>query len=70
MLIYNDKISVSPLTTHIPIKLVNNNINKNKFKNILSLKILYNDSETKFKCAVLGLNPHCETTDKFSEEEK
>ena len=24
----------------------------------------------KFKCAILGLNPHCETTDKFSEEEK
>ncbi len=72
MLIYNDKISVSPLTTHIPIKLVNNNINKNKIlKNILSLKKFYTMTlKQKFKCAVLGLNPHCETTDKFSEEEK
>ncbi len=72
MLIYNNKISVSPLTTHIPIKFVNNNIKKNKiYENILSLKKFYTTTlKQKFRCAILGLNPHCETTDKFSEEEK
>lgn len=72
MLIYNDKISVSPLTTHIPIKFVNGNISRNKiYKNILSLKKFYTRVlKQKFTCAILGLNPHCETTDKFSEEEK
>jgi len=60
------------LTTHIPIKFVNNNIKKNKiYENILSLKKFYTTTlKQKFRCAILGLNPHCETTDKFSEEEK
>ena len=30
MLIYNKKLSVSPITTHLPIKYVSKNINKNK----------------------------------------
>ena len=30
MLIYNNKFSVSPLTTHLPLKNVANNINKEK----------------------------------------
>ena len=35
MIIYNEELSVCPLTTHIPIKLVANNISKNfKFCNI------------------------------------
>ena len=29
MLIYNEKLSVCPLTTHLPINLVAKNINKN-----------------------------------------
>ena len=33
MLIYNEKISVSPITTHIPIKNVAKNINKKKIIN-------------------------------------
>ena len=72
MLIYNKKISVSPLTTHIPIKYVNKKINKSKIiKNISNLNKFYKELlNQKFRCAVLGLNPHCETLDKFSEEDK
>ncbi len=72
MLIYNKKISVSPLTTHIPIKYVYKKINKSKIiKNILNLKKFYKELfHQKFRCAVLGLNPHCETLDNFSEEDK
>ncbi len=72
MLIYNKKISVSPLTTHIPIKYVNKKINKSKIiKNISNLNKFYKELlNQKFRCAVLGLNPHCETLDNFSEEDK
>ncbi len=72
MLIYNRNLSVSPLTTHLPLKKI--------FKEI-SIKKLIKQIETihnfyKFKLSkipiigVTGLNPHCETTDKFSEEKK
>ena len=72
MLIYNSKFSVCPLTTHIPIKKVNKKINKNKIKKcILNINNFYKRVLGKnIKIAVLGLNPHCETTDAFSEEEK
>ena len=72
MLIYNKKLSVSPLTTHIPIKYVNKKINKKKIvNNILSIKKFYNKIlKEKMNCAVLGLNPHCESIDRFSEEDK
>ena len=72
MLIYSNKLSVSPLTTHIPIKYVANRIEKQKIiKNIISIKNFYKTQVKKnVRFAVLGLNPHCETIDKFSEEEK
>ncbi len=72
MLIYNEKLSVSPLTTHIPIKKVTKNITKEKLtKNILKIREFYKIFLKKnVRIAILGLNPHCETTDKFSEEEK
>ena len=72
MLIFNDTLSVSPLTTHIPLKDVNKNIKKSKiYKNIFNLKKFYKKVlKRKLNCAILGLNPHCETTDKFSEEDK
>ena len=72
MLIYNDKLSVSPLTTHIPIKNVSKKIKKEKIIiNIKNLKKFYKIVLKKnIRCAVLGLNPHCETTDKYSEEDK
>ena len=72
MLIYNDKFSVSPITTHLPLKHVARNITKKKIiKNINQIKNFYeNYLNKKPKIAVLGLNPHCETIDKFSEENK
>tara|TARA_B100000965_G_C19569754_1_gene748521 strand:+ start:304 stop:1269 length:966 start_codon:yes stop_codon:yes gene_type:complete len=72
MLIYNNKFSVSPLTTHLPLKNVANNINKEKIynsvKKINSFYIKYRKKKPTF--AILGLNPHCETSSKFSEEIK
>ena len=72
MLIYNDKLSVSPLTTHIPLKKVPKHITKNKIINsTLRIENFYKKLiKKKPKFAILGLNPHCETTDKFSEESK
>ncbi len=72
MLIYNEKLSVSPLTTHLPIKLVSRKITK---KLIEEKVIIINDffkKQLKFfpKIAVTGLNPHCESIDKFNEDEK
>ena len=72
MLIYNDKISVTPITTHVPLKKVVKKVTKDKIcKKILEINNFYkNRLKRNVKIAILGLNPHCETTDKFSEEEK
>ena len=72
MLIYNDKISVSPLTTHIPLKNVAENISREKIiKNVVKLDNFFKKKlNKKIKFAVLGLNPHCESIDKFSEEDR
>ena len=72
MIIYNEKLSVSPITTHVPIKLVNKKITK---KNIIEKILLVNKFYKKYlkirpNIAVLGLNPHCETIDVYSEEDK
>ena len=72
MLIYNKELAVSPITTHIPIKNVHSKIKKDKIcRNVINLYYFYkNILKTKSKIAILGLNPHCETIDKFSEEDK
>tara|TARA_B100000902_G_scaffold384452_1_gene424642 strand:+ start:28 stop:990 length:963 start_codon:yes stop_codon:yes gene_type:complete len=72
MLIYNKNLSVSPLTTHLPIKQVTKKINK---KSINEKVILINNFYKNFlgftpRIAVLGLNPHCETVHNFNEDEK
>jgi 4-hydroxythreonine-4-phosphate dehydrogenase len=72
MLIYNKNLSVCPITTHLPLKLVANRINKK----IISEKIILIDNfykknfNIKPKIALLGLNPHCESVHKYSEDEK
>ena len=70
MLIYNHKLSVSPITTHIPIKKVVRNINRYKIQNnVITLNNFYKKILKKnIKIAVLGLNPHCETIERISEE--
>ena len=72
MLIYNKILSVSPLTTHLPLKQVAKNITKKQIlKKVTLLNQFYlKKLKIKPKIAVLGLNPHCETTDKYSEENK
>jgi len=72
MLIYNDNLSVSPITTHIPIKKVAKQISKEKItNNVLKINEFYNNIlNRKVSFAILGLNPHCETTDKISEENR
>jgi len=72
MIIYNKQLSVSPITTHVPIKFVNKEITKKTIKNKIQL---LNKFYKKFlkknpNIAVLGLNPHCETIDSYSEEDK
>tara|TARA_B100001057_G_scaffold443337_1_gene479373 strand:+ start:3753 stop:4715 length:963 start_codon:yes stop_codon:yes gene_type:complete len=72
MLIFNKKLSVCPVTTHLPIKLVSKQINK---KNISQKVFLINNFyKKKFgfkpKIGVLGLNPHCESIHKYNEDEK
>ena len=70
MLIYNEKLAVCPLTTHIPIKNVAYKIKKKKIiESVNKINSFYTLRLGKIpKIAVLGLNPHCETTDNVSEE--
>ena len=72
MLIYNKKLSVSPITTHLPLKKVTKSISKKIIiKKIIQLNNFYRQFfNIRPKIAILGLNPHCETTDKFSEEKR
>ena len=72
MLIFSKNLSVSPITTHIPIKKVASKLNikqiVNKIKTINSFYKKYFNK--KIKIAVTGLNPHCYSNEKNSEEEK
>tara|TARA_B100001175_G_C19474306_1_gene623422 strand:+ start:56 stop:1036 length:981 start_codon:yes stop_codon:yes gene_type:complete len=72
MLIYNSYFSVCPITTHLPINLVTKNLTKNKIINdVLNINFFYKNKLSKnAKFAILGLNPHCESVENFSEEEK
>jgi 4-hydroxythreonine-4-phosphate dehydrogenase len=72
MLIYNRKLSVCPITTHLPLKSVVKNITKEKIiKKISLIDSFYNKYlGFKPKIILLGLNPHCESVHKFNEDEK
>lgn len=60
MLLFNKNFSVCPLTTHIEIKKVESQINKDKLvKAIKNLNYFYKTIiKKKIKFVVLGLNPH------------
>ena len=70
MLIYNKKLSVCPLTTHLPVKYISKKINKIEIIN--KVKLIDNFWKKNFgqkvKIGVTGLNPHCESIDKFNED--
>ncbi len=63
MLIFNKKLSVSPITTHIPINKVSQKIKKKVIiKKVNSINEFYKKFlNFKPNIAVTGLNPHCET---------
>ena len=63
MLIFNKKLSVSPITTHIPINQVAQKIKKQIIINkIMNIDKFYKKFlGIKPEIAVTGLNPHCET---------
>ena len=72
MLIYSKKLSVCPVTTHLPLKLVSKKITKEKIREKI---VIINDFYKKFlkfkpRIAVIGLNPHCESILKFNEDNK
>ena len=72
MLIYNKKLSVCPITTHLPLKLVAKKINKKIISDKVYLidKFYRENFNIKPKIAILGLNPHCESTHEYNEDEK
>ena len=72
MLIYNQKLSVCPITTHLPLSKISKKINR---KLIREKIIIINDFYKNFlgikpKIAVTGLNPHCESILNFNEDDK
>ena len=71
MLIFNKKLSVSPITTHIALKNVHKNITKQKIYMQVKLIVeFYKQNFTKKpNIAIIGLNPHCESNFKNSEED-
>ena len=71
MLIYNKKLSVCPITTHLPLKLVVKDITKKKIIEKITLINSFYKKNLGFKpnITLLGLNPHCESVDKFNEDE-
>ena len=72
MLIYNNSLSVCPITTHLPLKEVSKVIRKKLIFD--KVKLINNFYRTymgfKPKIALTGLNPHCESTSKSNEDEK
>ena len=72
MIIYNKNLSVCPLTTHLPIKNVSKKINKLEIIN--KVKLINNFWKKKFKkkvkIGITGLNPHCESSNNFNEDNK
>mgnify|MGYP001317071725 CR=1 FL=1 len=72
MLIYNKKLSVSPITTHIKIKQVSKNLSKKIIiDKVLTInKFFLKKFKFKPKIALLGLNPHNNELTKESEERK
>ena len=71
MLIFNNKLSVSPLTTHLALKDVHKQISKQKIYQHVKLitKFYKKKFNKKPKIAITGLNPHCESNFKNCEEE-
>ncbi len=72
MIIYNKKLSVCPITTHLPLKYVAKKLNKFEIINKVKLINLFWKKifKKKLKIGITGLNPHCESIDSFKEDKK
>ena len=72
MLIYNKNLAVCPITTHLPLKLVNKSINSKKLIEKVSLidSFYKKNFNIKPRIGVTGLNPHCESIYKYNEDDK
>lgn len=72
MMIYNKKLAVVPLTTHIELKKVTNKIDSNLISTKIKTldKFYFRIFKKKPKIAVLGLNPHNSENNKNSIEYK
>ena len=72
MIIYNKTLSVSPMTTHLPVKYVCKKITKSKIINkVKTINSFWRKHfKNKPRIIVTGLNPHCESIDTFNEDEK
>jgi len=72
MLIYNRKLSVSPITTHIELKKISKKLSTNKiFNKIMVINKFYlKKFKIKPNIAILGLNPHNDEFRKNSEEKR
>jgi len=72
MLIFNKNLSVSPLTTHLALKDVHKKITKQKI--YTQVNLINKFYKTRFnklpRIAITGLNPHCESNFKNSEEDR
>ena len=71
MLIYNKRLSVSTITTHLALKNVHKHISKKKI--CAHIKLINSFYKKNFrinpKIAITGLNPHCESNFKDCEED-
>ena len=72
MLIFNKELSVCPITTHLPVKKVSKKINKSIiFEKIILIDNFYKKYfGYKPKIAITGLNPHCESIERFNEDKR
>lgn len=72
MLIFNKELSVCPVTTHLPLKLVSKKINQKMI--IEKILLIYNFYKSKLgikpNIAIAGINPHCESILKVNEDIK
>ncbi len=72
MLIYNKDLAVTPITTHIPLNKIFKKISIKQIVNkVIEVDKFYKKILNKnAKIGITGLNPHCESNDKISEEKK
>ena len=72
MLIYNNNLSVSPITTHLQLKSIFKKITTKKItKQVITINKFYKKFLNKIpKIAITGLNPHCESISNKNEEKK